>query len=65
MKGLSRRADSLWIALATNSFPVPVSPWIKTVLVGVAATSAIWAVTTFMAGDSPMSWSSPGETDCR
>jgi hypothetical protein len=30
-KGLSRRGELAWMALAISSFPVPLSPWIKTV----------------------------------
>ena len=30
-KGLSRRGELAWIALAISSLPVPLSPWISTV----------------------------------
>jgi len=36
MKGPSARVEYAWMALATTSLPVPLSPWISTV-VGLAA----------------------------
>ncbi len=50
----SRRGDFSWIARATNSFPVPVSPRMQT-RVSLAATRSICAVSRAMAAPDPIS----------
>ena len=52
------RGPSWWIALATSSLPVPLSPWISTV----AREPATWRMvskTSCMAGERPIMFSSP------
>ena len=50
--GLSRRPLPAWIALATSSLPVPLSPMIRTVA-SVGATLTIRARTSPIASESP------------
>ena len=50
--GRGPRGPSSWIASATSSLPVPVSPWINTVAVD-SATRVIWANNRRMASLSP------------
>src|SRR5256884_5702779 len=51
-KGCDDRADPLWMARATSSFPVPVSPVMRTVE-SVGATLATRESTACRAGDEP------------
>ncbi|PYR33444.1 MAG: hypothetical protein DMF90_20805 [Acidobacteria bacterium] len=44
MSGMSRCALRLWMARATSSFPVPVSPVRRTVLLVAATRSARWMI---------------------
>ena len=55
-RGLLVRVESLWIAAATNSFPVPEGPVIRTVE-SVLATLLIRSKTSFMVAERPiMPW---------
>ena len=57
-KGLSARSLRLWMASATISLPVPLSPWMSTV----TFVGAIWrmsALTACIAGLSPIKASTP------
>ena len=56
VKGPLAREEAAWIARATSSLPVPVSPRIKIVKSRLAARS-IWSATRRMAGLAPMIWS--------
>jgi hypothetical protein len=59
MNGRSRRGLPSWTARATSSLPVPVSPWISTVL-SVGLTCAICSRTCSRRGEPPMSDERPG-----
>ena len=54
MNGLLRRFDSMWIARATSSFPVPLSPSMSTVL-DTGAICSTCTITSRIPSLSPMS----------
>src|SRR5580658_9356417 len=56
--GISLRSPCAWMAFATNSLPVPLSPLMRT-LAPVRATLSAAAMTFLIAGESPITVSVP------